>query len=61
MHSIPVKRIDVLTRSRLVTVSADALLVDVANLLSDTHFSLVVICDPDGVMVGVITKTNIVQ
>ena len=61
MHSIPVKRIDVLTRSRLVTVSADALLVDVANVLSDTHFSLVVICDPDGVMVGVITKTNIVQ
>ena len=61
MHSILVKRIDTLTRSRLVTVSADALLVDVANLLSDTHISLVVVCDSDGTMVGVITKTNIVQ
>ena len=61
MHSTLVKRIDTLTRSRLVTVSADALLVDVANLLSDTHISLIVVCDSDGAMVGVITKTNIVQ
>ena len=61
MHSILVKRIDALARSRLVTVSADALLVDAANLLSDRHISLVVVCDSHGVMAGVITKTNIVQ
>lgn len=61
MHSMLVKRIDALTRSRLVTVSADASLVDVANLLCDTHISLVVVCDSDSAMVGVITKTNIVQ
>ena len=61
MHSILVKRIDALARSRLVTISADALLVDAARLLSDTHISLVVVCDSHGVMVGVITKTNIVQ
>ena len=61
MRRILVKRIDALTRSRLATVSTDALLVDVAKLLSDTHISLVVVCDAQGVMVGVITKTNIVQ
>lgn len=61
MRTITVERIDALTRSRLATVSADALLVDAAKLLSDTHISLVIVCDPDGLMVGVITKTNIVQ
>lgn len=61
MHSILVKKIEALARSRLMTVSADALLVDVANLLSDTHISLVVVCNSHGAMVGVITKTDIVQ
>ena len=61
MKTIPVSKIDALTRSRLTTIGADALLVDVAKLLSDTHISLVVVCDSHGVMVGVITKTNIVQ
>jgi CBS domain-containing protein len=35
--------------------------VDAAKLLSDTQISLVVVCDYGGAMVGVITKTNIVQ
>ena len=61
MRSILVNRIDALARSRLATISADSSLVDVANLLSDTRVSLVIVCDPLGVMVGVITKTNIVQ
>ena len=61
MNTKLVSSIDALARSRLVTISADALLVDVAKLLSDTHLSLVVVCDFDGAMVGVITKTNIVQ
>lgn len=61
MHTILVKNIDALARSRLVTVSTDTLLVDVANLLSDTHISLVVVCDSHGAMVGIITKTNMVQ
>ena len=61
MHSILMNRIDILTRSRLLIVSTDASLVDVAKLLSGTHDSLVVVCDSDGAMVGVITKTNIVQ
>ena len=61
MNTKLVSSIDAVARSRLVTISADALLVDVAKLLSDTQISLVVVCDFDGAMVGVITKTNIVQ
>ena len=61
MRTILVNRIDALARSRRVTISADAGILDAAKLLSDTHISLVIVCDSDGVMVGVITKTNIVQ
>ena len=61
MRTIPVKKIAALYRARLVTISADTLLVDVAKLLSDAHISLVIVCNSDGVMVGVVTKTNIVQ
>lgn len=61
MRTIPVKKIETLASSRLVTISADSLLVDAAKLLSDTHISLVIVCDSHGAMVGVITKTNIVQ
>ena len=46
---------------RLITIRDDALLTDAAKLLSSTHISLVVVCNPDGVMVGVITKTDIVR
>lgn len=61
MNTTLVSSIDAVTRSRLVTISADASLVDAAKLLSDTQISLVVVCNSDGTMVGVITKTNIVQ
>ena len=55
MRTIPVKTIAALARARLVTISADTLLVDVAKLLSDAHISLVIVCNSDGVMVGVFT------
>jgi CBS domain-containing protein len=61
MNTKLVSSIEAVARSRLVTISADALLLDAAQLLSDTHISLVVVCNHDGAMVGVITKTNIVQ
>ena len=61
MNTKLVSSIDAVTRSRLVTIDGDALLVDAAKLLSDRHISLVVVCNSDGAMVGVITKTNIVQ
>ena len=46
---------------RLITIQADASLADAAKLLCDTHRALVVVCDSDGVMVGVITKTDVVR
>ncbi len=47
--------------SRLATVGLDAFLVEVAKLLCGTQISLVVVCGHDGAMVGVITKTDVVQ
>ena len=61
MNTKLVSSIEAIARSRLVTISTDASLVDVAKLLSDTQISLVVVCNSDGAMVGVITKTNVVQ
>ena len=61
MNTKLVSSIDAVAHSRLVTTSVEALLVDVAKLLSDTQVSLVVVCDSEGAMVGVITKTNIVR
>ena len=61
MNTKLVSSIDAVARSRLVTIGADATLVDAAKMLSDTQISLVVVCDPDGAMVGVITKTDIVR
>lgn len=45
--------------SRLLTVQSDASLRDVAQLLSSTQISLVVVCDQEGAMIGVITKSDI--
>ena len=61
MNTKSVSSMDLLIRSRLVTVDVDTLLVDVAKLLSDTQISLAVVCNPKGTMVGIIPKTNIVQ
>lgn len=49
------------TRSRLVTVRSNAPLREAAQLLSSTQISLLVVCDPDGTMIGVITKSDIVM
>lgn len=40
---------------------ADTSVREVAQLLSSTHISLVVVCDPEGTMVGVVTKSDIVR
>ena len=56
-----VSHMDAIARSRLVTVAVDTSLLEAARYLSDTHISLVVVCNADGVMVGVITKTDIVK
>ena len=61
MNTKLVSGIEAVSRSRLATVGPNTLVSDVAKLLSDTQISLVVVCDPDGAMAGIITKTNIVQ
>ena len=61
MNTKLVSSIEAATRSRLRTVAVDALLPEVARLLSNTQISLVVVCDQAGAMVGVVTKTDIVR
>jgi CBS domain-containing protein len=48
-------------RERLATVNAAAPVRDAADLMSKPHTDLVVVCDRDGGMVGVLTKTDIVR
>ena len=55
-----VSGIESVVRSRLQKVSADALLVDVAALLSSAQISVVVVCNREGVAMGVITETVLV-
>ena len=47
-------------RERLATISAAASVKEAANMMSKPHIDLLVVCSPDGVMVGVLTKTDIV-
>lgn len=61
MNTKLVSSIEAATRSRLVVVREGTLLLEVSRLLSGTQISLVVVCNVVGAMVGVITKTNIVQ
>lgn len=50
-----------LALQRLIKIQTDASLADAAKLLCETHKALLIVCDPNGVMVGVITKTDIVR
>jgi len=48
-------------RQRMITIEGKNSLVDAANRLLDTHRALLVVCNDQGVMVGVITKTDVVR
>lgn len=48
-------------RERLVMLADDAQLIEAAKLLRNTGSDIVVICDVDGVLAGVVTKTNVVE
>ncbi len=61
MHTLPVNCLDEVARSRLTTVSLQTQALEIAQRLANTHIGLVVVCDPDGVMAGVISKTDIVR
>lgn len=52
---------EAVTHSRLLMVTVDALLVDVAALLSNAQISVVVVCDAAGAPVGTITETILVR
>jgi len=56
-----VSAVEAMVRSRLLTVGADALLVEVAALLSNAQISVVVVCDAAGLAVGTITETVLVR
>jgi len=56
-----VERILPVARERLVTIRDNALLVEAAKLLGDRHANLVVVCNESDSMVGVVTKTDIIQ
>lgn len=55
-----VERILPKARERLATIGAGAPVRDAADLMAKPHFDLVVVCDADGRMVDVLTKTDIV-
>jgi len=48
-------------RERLAIIGAGAAVSDAADLMSKPHTDLVVVCDAAGIMVGVVTKTDIVR
>ena len=48
-------------RARLTTIGTETLLVDAAKALSGVQSELIVVCDPDGKTVGVITKADVVR
>ncbi len=56
-----VSAIEAVAVSRLLTVGVDALLIEVAHMLSASQISLVVVCDASGAMIGVITETILVR
>ena len=56
-----VRDIGAVTRRRLATIGTEAALARAAKMLSDTPVSLLVVCEADGTMAGVLTKTDLVR
>jgi CBS domain-containing protein len=48
-------------RNRLVTIRDNALLIDAAKLLCDYNSDFVTVCSFEGLLAGVITKTDVVR
>jgi CBS domain-containing protein len=49
------------TRGQLATISVEAPLIEAAKLLHGGQISLVIVCNLDGSMAGIITKTDVVR
>ncbi|CAG9933808.1 Signal-transduction protein [Candidatus Nitrotoga arctica] len=56
-----VKKILPLARERLVTITDDAPLTEAAKSIDGSHHNLVIICNKSGVMVGIVTRTDVVR
>ena len=56
-----VKRMLPIAHNRLVTIRDDAPLIEAATLLRDLDSDLVVVCNSDGLLAGVVTKTDVVR
>lgn len=50
-----------IARKRLVTMQDTGAVVEAARLLSGARTSLVIVCSPEGLMSGVITKADVVR
>jgi len=62
MGNIPlVSSLGAIACSRMATIASDAMLIDVAKLLTQTQIGLVVVCNPDMTMAGVITKSDVIR
>lgn len=48
-------------RKWLVTIAADAPLLEAAKMLGGTDVNLMVVCDAEGLIAGVLTKTDLVR
>ena len=61
MNTLRVAHLTATARSRLATVTLKAPLLQAARLLSHTHIGLVVVCQPDGTLAGVVSQTDVLQ
>ena len=61
MHTTRVDHLSAVTHARLATVTLQTPLLEAAQQLSQTHIGLVVVCDTDGVIAGVVSKGDIVR
>lgn len=48
-------------QAKLVTIDQNAPLVDAAKLLAHKEANLLVVCDPNGNLAGVVSKTDVVR
>ena len=61
MNTTRVTHLSAVARSRLATATPQTPLLDAAQQLVDTHIGLVVVCNAEGTMAGVISKSDIVR
>ena len=61
MPTLRVNHLHAVAHSRLATATLQTPLLEAAQRFSKTQIGLVVVCDPDGVVAGVISQSDIVR